>query len=60
MARLGSHSKQPSQKRYKAENRRYTNKIRKAKKRYKNCPKLLQYTLGNIKQMPKRFKGGNE
>ena len=59
MARLGGHSKQPATKRYRADNRRYSNKVSKAKKRYKNCPKLLQYILDNLKQMPKRFKGGN-
>jgi len=58
MARLGSHSKQPAQQRYRAENRRYKNKVRKAEKRYKNSPKLLQYVLDSIKQRPKRFKGG--
>lgn len=60
MARLGSHSKQPATKRYRAENRRYKNKKRKAEKRYKNCPKLLQYVLENIKELPRRFKGGNQ
>lgn len=59
MARVGSHSKQPAQKRYKAGNRRYKNKIKKAKRRYKNCPRLLQFVLDNIKELPRRFKGGN-
>jgi len=59
MARLGSHSKQPAQQRYRAKNRRYKNKVRKAEKRYKNCPKLLQYVLDSLKEKPKRFKGGN-
>lgn len=55
MARLGNRAKHPAQKRYKAENRRYINKVRKAKKRYKNCPKLLQHTLSHIKQAPMKF-----
>jgi len=58
MAKPGNHQNQPAQKRYRAENRRYKNKIRKAKKRYIGSPKLLQNVLDNIKQMPKRFKGG--
>lgn len=60
MARLGGHSKQPAAQRYRTGNRRHSNKIRRAKKRYKNCPKLLQYVLENIKELPRRFKGGNQ
>ena len=60
MARTGTRAKHPSQKRYRAENRRHKNKTRKAMKRYKNCPKLLQYVLENIKELPRRFKGGSQ
>jgi len=56
MARPGSHSKQPAATKYRAGNRRYKNKMKKAKRRYKNCPKLLQFVLDTIKELPKRFK----
>ena len=59
MARTGVRANHPAQKRYRAENRRHKNKLKKATKRYKNCSKLLQYVLENIKELPKRFKGGN-
>ena len=59
MAREGNRAKHPAQKRYREENRRYKNKIKKATKRYKNCSKLLKYVLSDIKERPNRYKAGN-
>lgn len=43
---------------YRTSNKRYKNKIRKAEKRYKNCPKLLEYVKSKIVKYRKNYTKG--
>lgn len=42
--------------RYRIRNIRYKNKIRRAEKRYKNCPKILKYVKSKIVKYRKNYK----
>lgn len=46
----------PIYQKYASSERRYKNKIKKAEKRYKNCPKILKYIKSKIVKHRKQYK----
>ena len=45
----------PIYQKYASQEQRYKNKIRKAEKRYKNCPKILEYVKSKIVKNRKNY-----